>query len=210
VVRTLDPHRLVEALFGYLGSHLDTADLRHLLLNAMALVGDAGAVLVPAEVRYLMPTLERRLHAKGVRVVDRPFVELDMDAMEVVVDEPGIDIDRSALRSLYGAIPGSRRADPPVSSGRYRLTGWAFGVDCDRTEQISSGEAVTLGCRQILRSAQLGPQPTLDGLAVAVRSVRRAVLWMDTREDLVGSLVALTSLTEPVPARHFRPARHHP
>lgn len=197
VVRTLDPHRVVEALFGYLTSHLDSARDHYLVLRAMALVHDDRAVLLPAEVRDAMPRLERRLHGNGVRIVDRPFVQLDADTAEVVIEDPALDIDRHAVAGLYEAILRPRRTDQPVGSGRYRLTGWAFGVGPGRADRISVGEAVSLACLQVVEPVPGGPQHALDSLARTLQALHRTTIWAEKPDDLVGPLISLMAMTWP-------------
>ena len=190
-VRTRDPERLVAALFGRLAGHLDDGRIHQVRLDSLALVAEDRAVLVPAEIRYVIPTLERRLNAKGLRVVDQPWAALDIETGELVVDEPALGIDRSALAELSEVVPRPRRPDPPVRPGRYRLAGWGFGLGHAHEGPISRAQAVALACPQVLNGRELGAQRLLDGLAGAVRIVDPMAVWADSPAALVTPLVAL-------------------
>ena len=201
VVRTQDAHRLIEALFGYLGSHLAIPPNGQLMLDAVGLVADGKAAIAPAEIGYVMPMLDRHLDVKGVRVIDRPWLSIDAESSELVVDDRGLDIDRSALATLHKAVSPQGRPDPPVGRGRYTLAGWGFGVRLDQADHnLSRAEALVLAWAHLLNRPQLGPRGALEALAMATRSVHRATIWAEKRDDLIRSLVAL--LREPCGTDH--------
>ena len=193
VVRTRDPQRLVPALLSRLAGHLDHGRSDHVRLDSVALVAGDVAVLAPAEIRYVMPVLERRLNSKGLRVVDQPWTALDVETGELVVTEPALDVDPEAQARLTRAFPRARRPDPPVAPGRYRVAGWAFGLGHAHNGPISRSQAVALACPQVLNVAELGAQRTLDGLARAIRSVDPVAMWADSPAGLVGPLVSLAA-----------------
>ena len=197
VVRTRDPERLVAALLGRLAGHLDHGRSEHLRLDSLALVTGDVAVLVPAEIRYVMPSLERRLNTKGLRVVDQPWTAIDVETSELVVAEPALDLAPEARARLVGAFPRPRRPEPPVPPGRYRLAGWAFGLGHAHNGPVSRAQAVALACPQVLNVAELGAQRTLDGLARAVRGVEPVAVWADSPVGLVEPLAALAAGSPP-------------
>ena len=192
VVRTRDPQRLVTALLARLAGHLDDERGDRIRLDALALVAGDVAVLAPSEIRYVMPTLERRLNAKGLRVVDQPWTALDTETAEVVVEEPALDLDPAARERLVAAFPRPRRPEAVVAPGRYRLAGWGFGLGHAHDGPISRAVAVTLACPQVLNFVELGAQRTLDGLAAAVDTVQPVAFWADSPDGLVQPLAALT------------------
>ena len=190
-VRTRDPRRLIAALLARLSGHLDTDRGDHLRLDSLALVSGDVAVLIPGEVRHVMPTIERRLNTRGLRVVDHAWTGLDPDTGEVVVSEPSLDIDVAALADFTRAVPLPRRPDPAVTPGRYRLAGWAFGLGHAHSGPITRPQAVALACPQVLNARALGAQRALDGLVRAIRSIEPMAVWADTPADLVEPLAAL-------------------
>ena len=97
-------------------------------MNGVALVGEHGALIAPAALRQWMAAVERRLNVRGLRVVDAPWVLVDVDTNEVVVPDPaaaGLAVDGDAFRALDDLAPASR-PDPAVAIGRYPLNAWAF------------------------------------------------------------------------------------
>jgi hypothetical protein len=66
VIRTRDGRRLLEGLFAWLSSHLDDArpEPEHLRLDALGLVYRDVAVLAPADVRHVLPSVERVLNGQ--------------------------------------------------------------------------------------------------------------------------------------------------
>ena len=133
-----DPQRLAAGLCQHLAAFLPASTDGLLIVNGVALVGERGAVIAPAPLRQWMSAVERRLNVRGVRVVDAPWVLVDVDTNEVVVPDPaaaGLAIDGDAFGALDELAPASR-ADPAVGVGRYPLGAWAF---------IGDGTAMT--CR---------------------------------------------------------------
>jgi hypothetical protein len=167
VVRTRDPQRLAAGLCQHLAAFLPATTEGRLTVNAVALVGERGALIAPAPLRQWMSAIERRLNGRGLRVVDAPWVLLDADTNEVVVPDPvaaGLAVDPAAFGALDDLAPSSR-IDPPVASGRYPLVGWAFTGDGNA---MSRAQGVAFALR--LTSNGAGLQPTLDALAQVMRA----------------------------------------
>ena len=191
VVRTRDPQRLVAGLMARLAGHLDHGRTDDIRLDSLALVAGEVAVLVPPEIRSVMPTLERRLNTKGLWVVDQPWTAVDPDTGEVLVRKPTLEVDSTAMTRLIAAFPAPRRPDPPVAPGRYRLAGWGFGLGHAHSGPIRRSEAVALACAQVLNVRELGAERTLDGLARALSTVQPVAVWAESPGALVTPLVAL-------------------
>lgn len=191
VVRTRDPERLLAGVMSHLAGHLESGPDDDLRLDSLALVRDNVAILVPPAITYLIPRLERRLNASGLRVVDQPWSALDPETAEVVVVEPGLEVAHSARARLVAATPGPRRIDPPVAAGRYRLVGWGFALGDGDSGAIPRSLAVALACTLVRNGHELGLQRTLDGLVGAIRAVQPVGVWAETPSELVASLVAL-------------------
>ncbi len=189
VVRTRDLRRLVDGLLGYLSAAVERPDGDMVRLDVLALVKDGAAVLAPASIRSLLPSVERRLNAKGLGVVDRPWSCVDVTTGELVVPEPDLSVDRSALDQLGR---GSR-GDGAVAPGRYPVVGWAFGAGPDAQGPMSRALAVSLAGGRILDRHTLDPQARLDRLAALLGRLEPVGVWAERLDGLVEPLVALAS-----------------
>lgn len=123
VVRTRSPRRALLGLAGYLASHLpgDTAGL--LRVRALGVIVDGEAAILPADVNGWLDELQPRLARLGARPIDRPFVTIDVERRQVIVDEPALPLDLSVLEDLPQPTP--RRSElAMVEPGRYPLRRW--------------------------------------------------------------------------------------
>lgn len=188
VVRTRDLRRVLHGLLGYLSSFVEPADDEFLRLDAVSLVKDGVAVLVPAEVRSALPTIERRLHAKGIGVADRPWATVDIATGQLVLGEPQLAVDWAVLDELASSEMATGK-DGPVAPGRYPLVGWGFGVGPDTRGPISRAVAVTLAGARLVDRDALSSQDALERLARVLTPLEPVALWADRPEDLVGPLV---------------------
>ena len=160
VVRTRDPQRLLTGLIAHVDSHgHDYGDL--LRVQGMALVGEQGALVVPAILREYIANFERRLNVRGVRIVDHPWAVVDWRTRELVVPEPTLPVDEGAIAEYLAAAPAGRD-DPSVPPGRTPLIGWAFlGVG----PHPSPAQAVAMGARLTAADPGDSLQEGLDRLA---------------------------------------------
>jgi hypothetical protein len=167
VVRTRDPDRLVRALLNHLSGHGEVpAD--HVRVQAVALVGDRGALLAPFVIRQHADHVERRLHAAGVRVSDTELTQVDWHRRVLVVPEPALAIDWSALDDLASIVP-TVVVDPIVAPGDYPVFGWAFLGEGDPP---SRARAVALGMRLVTDPPPAGDlQHALDALGHLMETV---------------------------------------
>jgi hypothetical protein len=110
--------RAVAVVRGYLDEYVrvehGSTDLLRLL--AAALVYRDQAILVPWQARHSIPTLEMRLRAHEVRVVEGVSVEVDTRAAHLVVPPPLVG--SSAGRG------GSVIASDDTAQGRYHIRAW--------------------------------------------------------------------------------------
>jgi hypothetical protein len=195
VVRSRDTRRIARALVGHLSSHHPAHAAGLLRLQGVTLVRDGAAVLAPAVLRQWPELIERRLNGRGLRFVDLPWAVVDPDRAEVVVPEPALDVDWTALDAL--ALLGDR-ADPAVEPGRYPLAGWAFWVGPDDVGPLSRAQAVLRGVQLLLDAIATDDgrervQRVLDDLASLVRSIDAAGIGSDDPIALVDPLAALAS-----------------
>lgn len=154
-VRTPDPGRAIGALLRHLRPPVTGPGLAS--FTAVALVRDGRATIVDEAFRASVVRGERRLADLGYRRSDAREVVIDTGSGDVVV-VPDPEIDRAALGHLLGALPPTRRADPPVQSGRYPIKAWVFPG--------SSGDQ--------------GPSAPV--------AAYRALAWLKTHEGVLGDL----------------------
>jgi hypothetical protein len=176
LVRSRDPHRVVNGLLLYLDAFTPGYGSGLLPVNGVALVGGSGALLAPSVLRPSMSRLERRLNLRGLRVVDTPWALIDPDGPTVVVPEPTLAVDHRALTGIEVLAPS--RPDPTVPAGRYLLRDWVFLGDGGA---LTRARAVALATR-FTRETN-GVQGTLDALAEVMRAVvPRSVAWAPPSE----------------------------
>jgi len=198
VVRTRDVRRVARGLFTHLSSHRVDLGRGLLRVHGVTLVAGGTAVLAPSVLRQWPELIERRLNGQGLRFVDTPWALVDAARAEVVVPEPSLEVDWSALDRLDALAGGRVRPDPPVEPGRYPLVGWAFWVAPDVTGRLSRAQAVMHAMQLTIGAIDADGrrddlQRALDGLASVVREIEpAAVAWNDPVE-LVEPLVALAS-----------------
>ena len=121
LVRDRSADRVVGALLSALGGFA-RPDGTHLQVWATALAGAEGAVLVPVQWRGRLPHLQRGLRHTGWRILDAPFVSLDLTSGDVLVADPALTVDVPALQDLLESVPG--RGTGSVSPPPWQLRGW--------------------------------------------------------------------------------------
>ena len=197
VVRSRDVRRVLTGLFSHLSQYVDRDGGGLLEVDAVAVLVDGSALVVPADVRRHLPVIERRMNREGLRVVDDPVVVIDPAGPEVVVPEPLVGVDWSVLDRWSAACVSPHR-DPAVPPGRYPLKGWGFGLG--PVGELSPARAVTHAGAAMLNPHELGPQRALDMLAEVVANVTTQRLWAAEPEGLVGPLVELAKRAGGSPA----------
>ena len=198
VVRTRDARRVVRGLLTHLSSHRVDPGPGLLRVHGVTLVAGGTAVLAPAVLRQWPELIERRLNAQGLRFADTPWALVDPTRAEVVVPEPSLEVDWSALDRLDSLAGVPARADPPVEPGRYPLVGWAFWVGAEVTGRLSRAQAVMHALQLTIGAIDGGGgrddvQRALDGLAAVVREIEPAAIAWNDPIELVQPLVALAS-----------------
>lgn len=198
IVRTRDARRVFRALVAHLSSHGDDTEPGLMRVHGVTLVAGDRAVLAPGVLRQWPELIERRLNARGLRFADTPWALVDPTRAEVVVPEPSLAVDWSALDTLDELAGARDRVDPPVEPGRYPLVGWAFWLGAARAGPLSRAQAVVQALRLRLGSIDTaegleGLQRTLDEVAMVMREVEPTAIAADDPVDLVGPLVALAS-----------------
>jgi len=188
VLRTRDLERLVQGLISHLDSNrrVDDGVLR---AQAVALVGERGALVAPAILRQHLAQVERRLNVRGVRIADPPWVSIDWQDRVVLVPKPESDIDWSAMDRVSDLAP-STHTDPAVPPGRYPMTGWAF-LTAEPGSPPSRGQAIAMAARLTSAPASMDLQDSLDALTHLMRGVEPARLVRAEPKTLAAPLLEL-------------------
>ncbi|MBW3578454.1 MAG: hypothetical protein KY462_12075 [Actinobacteria bacterium] len=163
-VRTASPQRAVHALIARLSDHVRGSDGAALRLKTGAVVGPAGAAIVPRRFARELVAHERRLADAGLRLVDTG-VELDPDTGELVVPEPALTVEWSALELLP---PGPDGASVPA--GRYPVVVWTTEQERTRGQLLAQAAGLARDLDAV------GPQRALDALTGILGTVPVAVL----------------------------------
>jgi hypothetical protein len=178
-LRTRDPHRLVRALVAHVAAHEPLAE-GILRLPGVALVRDGEALIACLAPRPSFDVIERRLSSNGLLLVDEPFILVDPTRGELVVPDPALSVDWSALRRVEDVVGGQRRVEPAAAPGRYPHVRWTYVLAEERRERLPPARGVLWGA---LLAAGLGPVSRGDAvrtLAPLVELVRpTAVSWQE-------------------------------
>lgn len=167
VVRDRSADRVVGALLSALGGFA-RPDGAHLQVWATALAGADGAVLVPVEWRQRLPDLQHGLRRAGWRVLDAPFVSLDLASGDVLVAEPALTVDVRALQDLVESVPGRRTGS--ALPGPWRLRGWLLPPS--RGEQAPTKADALVALMPLCRNRdQVGGRRAFALLADRLRAV---------------------------------------
>jgi hypothetical protein len=123
VVRTRSPRRALMGLAAYLAAHVPSETIGLLRASCLTVIVDGEAIILPSEVNGWLDELQPRLARLGAAPIDRPYVTIDPQSREVIVDEPALELDRSVFDDL--PEPPARRSERPVvEPGRYPLRRW--------------------------------------------------------------------------------------
>jgi hypothetical protein len=177
VLRTRDPDRLARALVAELSAYRPAPE-GLLRLPGVALVRDGEALVACLGVRSSFDLVERRLNASGFYLVDEPFILVDPVAGTLVVPEPALPVDWSALGRIETVVGGQRRAEAAAPPGRYRISRWTYILAEERPEPLPPARGVLWGA---LLASPLTPVSRADAVrtlaALAERVRPTAATW---------------------------------
>lgn len=147
--RTGDPQRLVRAIALHAGTHGPPAAGTS-RVEACAVVGPRGAVVLPASARTLAYGLERHLWPRGAVVLDAPWIEVDERGSGLQVADPE-ELLAGGDRSAVDCIPTGRR-EPMMAPGHYPIRGWFV----DAATASRATDAFTLAAAAAARGTAAG------------------------------------------------------
>jgi hypothetical protein len=128
-----------------------------------ALVKDDRALIVPMMDSTTLETYGPRFWQKGWAVVETPFVAFDTATGDLIVPTPTLEIDTAALEAIDAKNPPSKREQPWVGPGRYRVAAWAF-FHHQPGPLITKAMAVVEALRLCANVGDVGGQTALDTL----------------------------------------------
>ena len=185
LVRTRSERRVMHALLAELSWYAGRPDASLLSVHGIAFVGANGALIAPPTLRPWLSTIERRLEAKGLRIVDTPTVLVDPARSEVVVPAPALTLDHDALAEMRG--PG----DEFVAPGRYPIRGWAFFTEPTEHDTVGRARAIAMVAQLADNVDTFGLQESLDAIAQVIRGIEPRALTARRPGDVVAPLVAM-------------------
>lgn len=162
-VRTRSLRRLLQALGGFLAAYAaeDDADAVH--VDALVLVHRGEALLLPRELRPLLPA-EEAMRRRGLRVLDAATAALEPGSGELMIPPPLFEID-SALATRVAALeneaPESALSAAP---GRFPVRAWAYLTVGDGSPS-GPASVVAAANRRVRNRSAVGAQTALSTLA---------------------------------------------
>lgn len=195
IVRSRWPERVFDGLFAHLGAHSPAPSANGLLpVTGVGLIKEGQAILAPAWITNRTDTLAPRLNRGGVQFVDSPRVALDVEAGQLVVEEPGLIVNRAALAELNPAnSPG--REPKPVQPGRYPLVGWALFTDSDDdVGPISAANGIVATAPGLFHRSLLRPEQVMRALGRLFSVTRPVAIGSANQGDLAEKLLRAFSV----------------
>jgi hypothetical protein len=161
-VRTRSLQRLLRAVCTYLAGHADEDDATTVQVDAVVLTYDGMAVVLPAELRPLLPS-EESLRRRGLRLLDAPAAALDPDGGELVVRPSTFPLDEKALADAADLEAEPEEVISSVAPGRYPLR-CLVHVVASGEPAPSRATLVARNSRRIRNRAAVGAQTALSAL----------------------------------------------
>lgn len=163
VVASPDARRVVLALLRHLADHAGAPE-HTLAVQALALVRDGRATLVPTLLEDDLRSSSRALADAGIQLLDSVSVHVDVDAAEVVVGA-GLDVHDAGIAKVLDLAGAPRRTDPPVPAGRYPIKQWAMMELWSEPGAYSRATATRRAALLLRGGPEAGGPGTMAGLA---------------------------------------------
>jgi hypothetical protein len=163
-VRTRSLQRLLRAVCAYLAAHADEDDATRVQMDAVVLTHDGMAVLLPAELRPLLPS-EDALRRRGFSMLDAPTAALDPAGGELVVRPPTFPLDVAALAEAAALEAEPAEVISSVAPGRYPVRCVVHVVARGQPAEPSRATLVARSNRRVRNRAALGAQAALSAVA---------------------------------------------
>ncbi len=196
-MRSRDPARVLQALLARLtDSTLDfDRDCGRLQVDAIAVLHERGAALLPWELYGFGPRLQVDLARNNIALADVRYPEVDPATADLVIPEPQIDHNPGTLDAVADHADGTSER-PRVRPGRYPLTTWCItNPGAPGATPLSPAEAAAATLSKVLhtvdapeRVRQLGRLFTrVDGFGI----------WYDSEPDAISALTSALGRSDP-------------
>jgi len=182
--------RLVRALVRHIG-WAGPAQRGRWRADAIAIISGDRAVLLPGRLRADLADWDRRLGAAGFDVVDGPCADVDLATGELVVEEPPLELDPTAVGLFTDLAARSTTGDGRAGGqpGRYRVIAWFVPAGASGTAFPTAHEVAI---------AAAGPTralpPTRSAFAMLAAAVRDGTLTIRPW-DADSAPIAIATLT---------------
>lgn len=195
-LRSRDTDRVLRALLWRLDDAIDQFGCPPdpVRTNAIAVVDDRGAALLPVSLQAFAPRLQPMLAKAGFALVDVVRPEIDLATAELVVREPTVCHDFAVLEGLAVAATTEDRGATSlelsaVLPGRYPLIGWCAIVPGDRSVARLSPASAAAAVMSAVEGSR-DPSDRLHQLADLFTNVPGYGLWYHSEADLIGVISA--------------------
>jgi hypothetical protein len=162
-VRTRSLQRLLRAVCAYLAGHAEEDDATTVQVDAVVLAYDGMAILLPAELRSLLPA-EEALRRRGVSLSDSPTAALDPAGGELVVRPPKFPLDEKALADAAALDAEPVEVISAVAPGRYPVRCVVHVVASGQPDAPSRATLVGRSNRRVRNRAAVGAQTALSAV----------------------------------------------
>lgn len=163
-VRTRSLQRLLRAVCTYLAGHVDEDEATTVQVDAVVLSYDGMAILLPPELRPLLPS-EEALRRRGFCLSDAPTAALDTAGRELVVRPPTFPLDEKALADAAALAAEPVEVISPVAPGRYPVRCVVHIVPRGQPSEPSRATLVARNNRRVRNRTAVGTQIALSAVS---------------------------------------------
>ena len=193
-VRSRHPARVLRALLWRLDDEIGDTECPegHIRANAIAVVSDRGAALLPVNFHAFAPRLQPMLARAGFALADVALPEIDLSTAELVIRAPTIDHERLVFNDAALAAGVQSEAltsieQPPVLPGRYPLIGWCAITPGEQPVVHHSPASAAAAVMSTVEGA-IDPTARLVQLADLFTRVPGYGLWYHSEAELVAAI----------------------
>jgi thiol-disulfide isomerase/thioredoxin len=190
VLRSRDPGRILRALLWEIeyAAGAGAAPPGCIQVNAIAVVANGVASLIPFNFQAFAPRLQPLLARRGIALADVPRPVVDLVAAELVVSEPSVRHDATVISRLVTDLGSGSTERPAVLPGRYPLGAWCVIQPADRlVTQLTPAQAAAATVSLVLGPADAPAR--LQQLGGLFTGIAGKGLWYDSEAEVVEAVV---------------------
>lgn len=193
-VRSRHPARVLRALLWRLDDEIGDTECPegHIRANAIAVVSDRSAALLPVNFHAFAPRLQPLLAKAGFALADVARPEIDLTTAELMIREPTVGhehlvMDDPALTAGVQSEALTSIEQPPVLPGRYPLIGWCAITPGEQPVVHHSPASAAAAVMSTVEGA-IDPAARLVQLADLFTRIPGYGLWYHSEADLVAAI----------------------